>query len=52
MKGNDRFYLLLFLENDKSRISFKVLTQDRQIKRKIKVTEGLQLWSVIKEINI
>ena len=51
MKGNDRFYLLLFLENDGSRISFRILNKDRQIKGKIKVTEGLQLWSVIKEVK-
>lgn len=51
MKDNDRFYLLLFLENDGSRISFRILNKDRQIKGKIKVTEGLQLWSVIKEIK-
>lgn len=51
MKGNDRFYLLLFLENDGSRISFRILNKDRQIKGQIKVTEGLQLWSVIKEVK-
>ena len=50
MKGNNEFYLLL-LKNDKSKIFFRVLTQDRQIKGQIKVTEGLQLWSVIKEIK-
>lgn len=51
MKGNDRFYILLFLENDESKISFRVLTQNRQIKGQVKVTEGLQLWSVIKEVK-
>ena len=51
MNGNNEFYLLLFLENDGSRISFRILNKDRQIKGKIKVTEGLQLWSVIKEIK-
>ncbi|WP_283601419.1 hypothetical protein [Ligilactobacillus aviarius] len=51
MKGNNEFYLLLFLENDKSRISFRVLTQDRQVKGQVKITKGLQLWSVIKEIK-
>ena len=51
MNGNNEFYLLLFLENDKSRISFRILNKDRQIKGQIKVTEGLQLWSVIKEVK-
>lgn len=51
MKGNDRFYLLLFLENDGSRMSFRILNKDRQIKGKIKVTEGLQLWAIIKEVK-
>ena len=51
MKGNNEFYLLLFLENDKSRISFRVLTQDRQVRGQVKITKGLQLWSVIKEIK-
>ena len=50
MKGNNEFYLLL-LKNDESRIFFRILIQDRQIKGQIKVTKGLQLWSIIKEVK-
>lgn len=50
-KDNNRFYLLLFLENDNSKISFKILTKGKWVGGKIKVTEGLQLWSIIKEIK-
>lgn len=51
MKGNNEFYLLMFLENDNSKISFRILAKGKWVGGQIKVTEGLQLWSVIKEVK-